>query len=100
MSARTRVTELGPGNYRRIAKVAGLSSTHVSRALRGERGLSLVIAARIARAANVTLDELYTHISASPRHRPFGRRTRAEAALIGSRQSQPSQQPPVDNRAA
>lgn len=60
--------ELKPGNYRYIAHAAGISLGHVSRVLNGRRGANIYVAKRIADAANVTLDELFEHISSRPRH--------------------------------
>lgn len=56
------VKKLGPGNYRRIARHTGLTPQHVSRVLRGLRGCSLRVAAKIALAADVDLEELYRFI--------------------------------------
>lgn len=68
----------GNGNYLRIADKAGVTPGHVSRVLRGSKGASLHVAARIARAAGVTLDELYAHILAQPTLRVQGRCTLAD----------------------
>jgi transcriptional regulator with XRE-family HTH domain len=57
---------LGPGNYRRIARGAGLTHQHVSRVLRGQRGASLAAASRIADAAGVTLDDLRFYLEDLP----------------------------------
>lgn len=46
-----------------VARKAGLSRGFVYRVLKGQRGLSLNTAARIAKAAGVTLDELYHYLS-------------------------------------
>ena len=70
---------LGPGNYRRIARTAGVTPQHVARVLRGERGASLHVGARIAKAAGVTLDQMYEFISNSPTLEIKGRHTRAAA---------------------
>lgn len=59
-------SRLEPGNYRSIARGAGLTPQHVSRVLRGMKGTSLHVAARIAEAAGVTLDELHAFITAQP----------------------------------
>lgn len=56
------VKKLGPGNYRQIARTTGLTPQHVSRVLRGIRGCSLRVAAKIAMAADVDLAELYHFI--------------------------------------
>lgn len=52
---------LGPGNYHAIARNAGMTPQHVSRILRRRHGTSLEIAAKVAKAAGVTLDDLYTY---------------------------------------
>lgn len=49
---------LSSGSYREIARRAGLSPTHVSRALRGQTGMSFDVATRIASAAGVSLAEV------------------------------------------
>lgn len=54
--------KLGRGNYSKIARRAHLHPAHVGRILKGYRGTSLFVAARIAQAASVTLDELYEYI--------------------------------------
>ena len=54
--------KLGPGNYHRIAREAGLTAAHVSRILRAVRGVSLPVAERIAQAAGVTLGELVVYM--------------------------------------
>lgn len=53
---------LGPGNYKPLARKAGLSAVHVSKALRGKVGLTLGAAARIADAAEVSIDDLLDYI--------------------------------------
>lgn len=75
-------TALGRGNYRSIARRAGLSVQHVSRTLRGERGASFHVAARIAKAAGVTLDEMHRYIMASPSLNVQGRRTKGDIPRI------------------
>lgn len=69
----------GDGNYLRIANKAVLSPGHVSRVLHGNKGASFHVAARIARAAGVTLDELYRYIINQPALRIRGRRTLRDA---------------------
>ena len=49
-------------NYRRIAQLAGMSHSHVSRVMRGHRGATAHTLACIAVAANVRLDILYNYI--------------------------------------
>lgn len=56
-----RHKRLGMGNFGRIAKRTGFTKQHVSRVLRGLREPSFDVAAVIARAAGVTLDELHAH---------------------------------------
>lgn len=68
-------SRLGQGNYRRIAAVSGLTPQHVGRVLRGIRGASFHVAARIADAADVSLDELHRYIVGQPGLRIRGRRT-------------------------
>lgn len=46
-----------------IAKVTGMTRQHVNRALKGENGLTLESAAKIAKAAKITLDQLWGHIN-------------------------------------
>lgn len=53
---------LGRGNYKPLARKAGLSAVHVSKALRGKVGLTLGAAARIADAAEVSIDDLFDYI--------------------------------------
>lgn len=72
------IEKLGPGNYRSIARGAGLTPQHVSRVLRGLKGVSFLVAARIARTAGVTLDEMYEYVSTSPEFTAKSRRTMAE----------------------
>ncbi len=55
----TLATRLGPGNFNRIARRSGVSKYHVSRVLRGLREPSFDVAADIALAAGVSLDELH-----------------------------------------
>ena len=69
---------LGPGNYRRIARKAKLSPQHVGRLLKGKRGASFHVAARVAQAAGVTLDALYAFITSQPELIIKGRRTVAD----------------------
>ncbi len=69
---------LGPGNYRRIARSAKLSPQHVARILRGLRGASFHVAARVAQSAGVTLDQLHAYIVAQPGLVIKGRKTRGE----------------------
>lgn len=52
------VLPLSSGSYREIARRAGLSPTHVSRALRGQTGMSFDVAGKIAAAAGVSLAEV------------------------------------------
>jgi transcriptional regulator with XRE-family HTH domain len=75
-------SRLGPGNYRRIARIAGLTPAHVGRVLRGTRGASFHVGARIAVAAGVTLDQLYTYIAQSPELEVRGRRTVGTSAKV------------------
>lgn len=51
------------GNFRFIARQAGLTPGFVARALQGRRGMSLSTAARIAKAAHVSIDDLYAHVT-------------------------------------
>lgn len=69
---------LTAGNYRRIARGAGLTPQHVARTLKGKRGASLHVAYRIAKAAGVSLDELYAFITSHPDIVVRGRRTRGD----------------------
>ena len=74
-----RPTEkLCSGNYRRIARLSGLSLSHVKRSLTGQRGLTLYTAHLIAKAAKVSLDQLWHFIQheAQARDTEFGRRTK------------------------
>src|SRR5215207_3587791 len=64
-SVETLARSLGRGNYGPIARKAELETAHVSRVLRGMRGVSLVVASRIADAAGVSLDELRAFIEAT-----------------------------------
>ena len=48
-------------NYHELARRSGLSASTVRKVLRGLTGVNLVIAARIAEAAGVSLDTLYLH---------------------------------------
>lgn len=58
-------SRLAPGNYHGIARRSGLSLQHVSRVLRGIRGATLTTAARIARGAGVSMDELVAYRAAN-----------------------------------
>lgn len=66
---------LGPGNYRRLARVVGVTHGHVSRVLRGRIGASFDVAQRIADAAGITVDELRAHIDAVAPDTATARRT-------------------------
>lgn len=68
---------LGPGNYRRIAREAGLTPAHVGRVLNGKRGSNFFVAGRIALAAGVSLDDLHQFLARLDRIAP-GRRTRGD----------------------
>lgn len=68
--AESITTRLGPGNYRRIARRAGLSAFHTSRVLRGIRGCSFDIGCDIAEAAGVTVDQLRDHLKPTRSTRP------------------------------
>lgn len=46
------------GNFRRISRLTGFTPQHVGRVLKGSNGATLESAAKIAKAAGVTLDEL------------------------------------------
>ena len=59
--------KLGQGNFHAIARKADINPAHVSRVLRGLRGASMDTAGRIAKAADVTVDELYAYIAAQRR---------------------------------
>lgn len=50
---------LGPGNFNRIARRAGVDRAHVSRILRGIREPSFDVAADIAAAAGVSMEVLH-----------------------------------------
>lgn len=52
---------LGPGNFSRIARRAGLDNIYVGRVCKGLREPSFDVARMIAEAAGVTLDELWEH---------------------------------------
>lgn len=69
---------LGRGNYIKIARGAGLTPSHVGRVLRGLRGASFHVAARIAVSANVTLDQMYDYIYAQSELTIRGRQTQRE----------------------
>lgn len=49
-------------NFASIARIAGTTSQHVMRAMKGENRLSFGMAVRIAAAAGVTVDELAKHV--------------------------------------
>ena len=49
---------LGPGNYKRIGRVVGVSPPHVSRFIRGMKGATFNMAAGLADSAEVGLDEV------------------------------------------
>lgn len=57
---------LSAGQYGLIARRAVLPRQHVGRILKGTRGTKLLVAARIANAAGVSLDRLYRFIMAQP----------------------------------
>jgi transcriptional regulator with XRE-family HTH domain len=67
-------------NFRQLARLSGLSHSHISRVLRGEKGCTFHVAAVIAQAANVRLDHLYNYILQSPSLRIRTRRTRQPRA--------------------
>lgn len=69
---------LGPGNYHRLGRLAGITDSHLSRVLKGQRGISLRLASQLAEAADVTLDELNHYITTRPTYLDPGRRTQAE----------------------
>jgi len=56
------IAKLSAGNYRQLARDTGLSRQHISRVLRGMRGLSLDSANLICAAARVSLDQLNLYI--------------------------------------
>ena len=56
---------LGPGNYKQIARDAGLTYQHVSRVLRGMKTCSVDVAVLIAQSAGVTLDQLWAFIESN-----------------------------------
>jgi hypothetical protein len=68
---------LGPGNFGRISRRAGVSKFHVSRFLKGTRGASFDVAGDIAEAAGVSLDELREWLTPSRSGRK-GRRTQKD----------------------
>lgn len=72
---------LAAGRYRHIARRVGCAPQHVSRVIKGERGASLHVAARIAAAAGVSLDQLYRFICASPKLNIKGRATRRDMRI-------------------
>lgn len=78
------VDPLAPGNYRHISRQSGLSPQHVARVIKGTKGASFHVAARIAEGAGVTLDELYRHIRRSRSLKVKGRRTVADIKRYAS----------------
>lgn len=52
---------LSAGNFGRIARRTGFTEQHISRVCRGLREPSFDVAAVIAEAAGVTLDQLHAH---------------------------------------
>lgn len=52
---------LGPGNFKRISRMTGISCHHVSRVCRGLREPSFDVACIIAEAAGVTLEQFKNH---------------------------------------
>lgn len=65
MSLETLEVLLGPGNYKPIARKTGISSTHISRVLRGKVGITFKYANKIADAVGVTVDDLRRYIDTS-----------------------------------
>lgn len=51
-------------SIREVAKRAGIDNGYLSRALAGQRRLSMPLAARLAKALGMTLDELYDRLEA------------------------------------
>jgi transcriptional regulator with XRE-family HTH domain len=78
MRRRVSAADLARVNYHELARRAGLTPQHVLRVLRGTKGVSFLIAGRIADAANVSLDSLRAHIEQSPSFCVRSRRTRRE----------------------
>lgn len=56
--AEAKLTE---GNFRRIARATNLTPQHVGRVIKGAVNTTLTTAYQIAKAAGVTLDELYEY---------------------------------------
>jgi 3-keto-L-gulonate-6-phosphate decarboxylase len=84
--ARTGVTlvdektkkQLAYGRYHLIARHAGLSPQHTSRVINGKVGCSIHVAARIALASGITIDQLYAYMITRPTLVVKGRRTLRE----------------------
>lgn len=74
------IARLSIGQYGKLARMSGMSKQHISRALNGYRGLSFHSAARLAMAADVSLDHLYAFILSQPRLTFCGRKTRGDKA--------------------
>lgn len=53
---------LSPGNYSYLSRESGCSRQHIQQVLKGQRGVTIHAAKKIADAAGVTLDELYDFI--------------------------------------
>lgn len=69
---------LGPGNFGRISRRAGVSKFHVARFLKGYRGASFDIAGDIAEAADVSLDDLRRWLAPTRPGRPSRKVVREE----------------------
>lgn len=69
---------LGPGNFGRISRQAGVSKFHVARFLKGIRGASFDIGGDIAEAAGVTLDDLRRWLEPTRAGRPTRKVNREE----------------------
>lgn len=67
-------------NFRQIARISGLSRTHVSRVLSGSRGATIHVFAVIAQAADVRLDHLYNFVISQPGLKIRTRKTRKPRA--------------------
>lgn len=64
---RDRVNQkLGYGKYSKLALATGMRVEHISRVWRGQRSVSFTAGYRIAKAAGITMEQLYAVMCADP----------------------------------
>lgn len=88
-SNNTLAEKLGPGNFKPLARAAGLSPSHVSRVLRGHTAPSYTTLVSLASAARVSVGQVVGYIE----QRKAERVERLEARQRTREQNQDTQNP-------